>query len=690
MSTKTIKQRIALVAASALTAGFISVISAPAANAAAADLTVEVNAAAGAAAAAHVTKGTGRSQGLISGAGDKTDANGVATMFSNGALALSAVAATTNTKFTVLTVTGGTFSSLAAGSTGGVITTDTIVGANVTVAVGVLATPTAAGTPMVIRSYDDATAKTAITGGTLVATLTVTVVPPLSLGANAGAAAVSATAPASFGIVGSPVATQAAQTAVMYDSGTLSLRLPRGTTAATKFGVVTVSGGTITAHTGGGTLTGVATYGHNGETGILVKPTAAGTLLVIKFYNDATAATSSTGGTLTDTLTVTVSTAANVGAFSSSNSRAQMVTLANAAVAAVTSNADAAAAPYVANGSTGVIAFTLKDANSNQMSTSTVVSASATGGAVVSLDGVTYSTSISGLYGGTFGNVYVAQGTANAPVAATAVTLSVGGTPYVTKNFRIAGDVASITLSAASIGKIGAANAAGFYLAVKDSAGGLIDAITPSASASSINASVSAVTPAASSVLDVSAQAFTCSTTAGTSTITYSFTNAANVRITSNALPVTCAGDPYKYTASLDKASYAQGAIATLTISATDVNGKPVSDYSLVGTTAKPLSITCGTQMTAVTAPVNNSDTFTSGVKTYKYAVGTTAGNYNCVVDLTAWNASSTPQAAITVPYTISGDGSVSNQQVLQSIVALIASINKQIQALQALILKKK
>ena len=686
MSTKTMKQRIALVAASALTAGFLSVVSAPIANAATGDVDLEANAAAGTAATSHAT-GSGASTGLISGAGA---APTTATMFSNGVLSLDVLAP--GSASSVVTVSGGVFSSITAGTL-----TDTTVSsvtakriAGHTIRFGVLVTPDAGVTSMTISAFDAATASTASTGGTARNVLVVTVVPPLSLGANAGAAAVSATAPASFGVVGTPVATQAAQTAVMYDSGTLSLRLARGTTTATKFSVVTVSGGTITGHVGGGTLTGLATYGHNGETGILVKPTAAGTLLVIKFYNDATAATSSTGGTLTDTLTVTVSTAANVGTFSSSNSRAQMVTLANAAAGAVTSNADAAAAPYVANGSTGVIAFTLKDANSNQMSTSTVISASATGGAVVSLDGVTFSTSISGTYGGTFGNVYVAQGVANAPVAATAVTLSVSGATYVTKNFRIAGDVASITLSGASIGKIGAANAAGFYLAVKDSSGGLIDAITPSASASSINASVSAVTPAASSVLDVSAQAFTCSTTAGNSTITYSVTNAANVKITSNALPVTCAGDPYKYTASLDKASYAQGSIATLTISATDVNGKTVSDYSLVGTTAKPLSITCGTEMTAVTAPVNNSDTFSTGVKTYKYAVGTTAGNYNCVVDLTAWNASSTPQAAITVPYTISGDGSVSNAEVLKSIVALIASINKQIAALQKLILARR
>jgi hypothetical protein len=679
------KQRIALVAVSALTTGLFSVVSAPVANAAAADVVVEANAAAGTAASSHLT-GSGESQGNISGTVTVTDGTGAVTMFSNGILALDALAPTTNTKFTVLTVTGGTFSSV---TTGGAITTSTIAAGAVGARFGVLATPTAAGTNMVIRSFNDATAATASTGGTAVAVVTVTVVPSLSLGANAGAAAVSATAPASFGIVGTPVATQAAQTAVMYDSGTLSLRLSRGTTAATRFGVVTVSGGTIVGHVGGGTLTGLTTYGHNGETGILIRPSAAGTSLVVKYFNNATAATSSTGGTEIDKLTVTVTTAANAGTWSASNSRVQAKVLANAAVAAVTSNADEAAAPYVPNGSAGIVAFSLNDAQNQPMSTSTLVSATATNGAVVSLDGVTYNTAISGTYGGTFGNVYVAQGVANTPVTSTVVTLSVGGTVYATKNFKLVGDVASITLSKAKIGKAGAANAAGFALEVKDSAGNLISDITPSASASSINASVNAVTPAASVNDDTAAQAFTCSAVRGTSTITYTFTNAANVRITSNALPVVCAGDPLKYTASLDKASYAQGSIATLTISATDADGKPVSDYSLLGTAGSPLAITCGTQMTAVTAPVNNSDVFTSGVKTYRYAVGTTAGSYNCVVDLTAWNASSTPQSAITVAYAITGDGGTSNADVLKAIVSLIASINKQIAALQKALLRR-
>jgi hypothetical protein len=94
--------------------------------------------------------------------------------------------------------------------------------------------------------------------------------------------------------------------------------------------------------------------------------------------------------------------------------------------------------------------------------------------------------------------------------------------------------------------------------------------------------------------------------------------------------------------------------------------------------------------MTAVTAPVTDVDKWTSGVKTYKYTVGVTSGSYNCVVDLPLYNSTSKPQAAITVPYAIAGDGSVSNAEVLKSIVALIASINKQIAALQKLILARR
>jgi hypothetical protein len=80
------------------------------------------------------------------------------------------------------------------------------------------------------------------------------------------------------------------------------------------------------------------------------------------------------------------------------------------------------------------------------------------------------------------------------------------------------------------------------------------------------------------------------------------------------------------------------------------------------------------------------------GAATFKFTVGgntaVTAGSYNALVDyptLTAANAT-----IQTVAYKVStGDTGVTNAEVLKSIVALIASINKQIQALQKLILKR-
>jgi len=62
----------------------------------------------------------------------------------------------------------------------------------------------------------------------------------------------------------------------------------------------------------------------------------------------------------------------------------------------------------------------------------------------------------------------------------------------------------------------------------------------------------------------------------------------------------------------------------------------------------------------------------------------TTAGSFNAVVNL----GGSTTKS-VTVAYKVAAASGVTNEEVLKSIVALIASINKQIQALQKLILKR-
>jgi len=112
--------------------------------------------------------------------------------------------------------------------------------------------------------------------------------------------------------------------------------------------------------------------------------------------------------------------------------------------------------------------------------------------------------------------------------------------------------------------------------------------------------------------------------------------------------------------------------------------------------TAADQIVLAGSQMTLV-GTLGTTGTFGSGTgtKTYKFVVGSTEGSYNMVVEVplisTATNKAVYGAAVQTVAFKVAGSSTtVTNADVLKSIVALIASINKQIQALQALILKKK
>jgi hypothetical protein len=74
----------------------------------------------------------------------------------------------------------------------------------------------------------------------------------------------------------------------------------------------------------------------------------------------------------------------------------------------------------------------------------------------------------------------------------------------------------------------------------------------------------------------------------------------------------------------------------------------------------------------------------------YTYTVGQTAGKYAAVVDFGGTTTLATYRTIQNPGYEIStGGDTTTNADVLKSIVALIASINKQIQALQKLILKR-
>ena len=81
-----------------------------------------------------------------------------------------------------------------------------------------------------------------------------------------------------------------------------------------------------------------------------------------------------------------------------------------------------------------------------------------------------------------------------------------------------------------------------------------------------------------------------------------------------------------------------------------------------------------------------------NGSKTYTFTVGTasgmTAGTYTSIIDFTGLTDVAADKATPTYKLTTASTD-VTFTEVLKSVVALIASINKQIQALQKLILKR-
>ena len=90
--------------------------------------------------------------------------------------------------------------------------------------------------------------------------------------------------------------------------------------------------------------------------------------------------------------------------------------------------------------------------------------------------------------------------------------------------------------------------------------------------------------------------------------------------------------------------------------------------------------------MTIIGSAITSADVFTSGAKTYKFRVDQSEGSFVAQVGVQA----TVDDKVKTLQYSIkAASGTVTNAEVLKSIVSLIASINKQIQALQKLILRR-
>ena len=180
---------------------------------------------------------------------------------------------------------------------------------------------------------------------------------------------------------------------------------------------------------------------------------------------------------------------------------------------------------------------------------------------------------------------------------------------------------------------------------------------------------------------------FLCGDTAGSANVKLKFTTTGTGEIVeSPAIAARCAASPYTFTASTDKSAYQLGDIATVTVQFLDSKGNKANSVAAPGASTFTLPMMTAVDYASSATAVTKAD----GSVTYKFTVGTTgtfsAGTYTGVIAYTGLAAST--NATLTYKITTGGD-STSFSDILKSVVALIASINKQIQALQKLILKR-
>ncbi len=429
--------------------------------------------------------------------------------------------------------------------------------------------------------------------------------------------------------------------------------------------------------------------------------------------------------TLSGRVTITVVASSAGGSYSASFSSCQVGSAGEALTAGTTGTGIDTTAIF-ADGDAAYINLDLNDAYNQNLSSGSVI-ATATNGAIVNVEtsgAINAGTTSTDVFSsnGSQDTVRIDQPTSGAPLTTT-VTITYNGTTVCTKTITIRGKAAKLTVANVGTQALGAASTSGsgqwmyqqtgvfdsgalFSVVATDSAGNVVSTPstygTYSANPATLTTTVQAIsvntrssTATASSTSRFNYGSWTCGATAGSANVVLRFTiTATGETISSDPFNARCAGARYSYEASLDKASYTQGELARVTVRFLDSRGNPANTVTPVGANSWSLPFMTGidvnlsgTNPASSTAVTGKND----GTSTYTLAVGTTtgltAGTFTGVIeftDATIVSAKSTPTYKLST-----GGDTTTNADVLKSIVALIASINKQIQALQKLILRR-
>jgi hypothetical protein len=521
------------------------------------------------------------------------------------------------------------------------------------------------------------------------------VVPMSSANAAANDGVIDSTA-GSIGLVGALTGTGTTRTAVLLSTGSLLLSPTSPATFKVSAGAV------ITGATTSSVISGDQTCAANVGASEFVTITprgAIGSTFTVTTYDDATCAAP---GAISNIVTVTIAGSSVSGVPTAANSAVYWHTSANE-VTADTSGASAAAP--LGQLFLDIDLADAYDAAFNDASGALVATVSS--GATVALTAAaattvgTFTTAVSGeTASDRF--VVITEATAGAGWSGT-VTISYNGVVIATKTGSITGYATVITTTRNKVATAATSTTDAVRFKATDAAGNSVVI-----AAGSLTMKSSSNTAVVSNVVGVTDQVITAGSladgkatvfcgTPGTSSVVMQYTTPAGKTITAAPLTVICGGSASTYTAAFNKAVYVQGELATLTVSFKDAFGAPEATASAVaalngGTPNISNEIIVAPMMTLVgaastTALVTNAD----GNVVFTYSVGATTGitpgAYQASVSFPTVN--SVKGVAQAVGYTVSAPAGVSNADVLKAIVSLIASINKQIAALQKALLKK-
>ena len=375
----------------------------------------------------------------------------------------------------------------------------------------------------------------------------------------------------------------------------------------------------------------------------------------------------SPGTTVVKTVTWT-----STGSLAASTAYTTVYSASGATVPSATTDAVAIVAPMTSNALAANIKVDLRDGNNvaiaNGTITATVTGAGLIGTGSTQSGATMQGRAVTGASGAYFINVF-GDGTPGTSV----ITIYSGSTLLATKTFTFSGTATSYSaVKAGSVLKVGA-NADAIAVTVKDAAGNLVaDGTTVYATSDA----TAVATIAASAVTSAGIATFAIQgNSLGAANITFAnaitsptITSISAVRVGSSTVS--------SVSLSFDNATYVNGGVVVLTLSAKDAAGLPVAD----GTYTNLLStdLVSSTQLGGVTLTGSVSPALVNGVKTWNLYAPLSAGPFsvNGIVALT--------KAVLSTSASVADTNATSLSKLIDSVNALNTTLIAQITDLRS------